>query len=56
MHVGELCARLGVPRNEHKKLAEKLGSLAEAQLVIELPGGKYRARKSQRTAASAAEA
>ena len=53
MHVGELCARLGLPRHEHAKLAEKLGTLADAQLVIELPGGKYRARKSQRAAASA---
>ncbi|HKU42539.1 MAG TPA: ribonuclease R [Polyangiales bacterium] len=51
MHVGELCARLGVPRDEHDRLAEQLGSMAEAQLLTELPGGKFRVNKTQRRAA-----
>jgi hypothetical protein len=51
MHVGELCARLGVPRNEHRRLAERLSTLAEARQVIELPGGKFKARRA-RTGAS----
>ena len=53
MHVGELCARLGVPHNEHDQLAERLRILAEARVVTELPGGKFKARK-QRSGAPAA--
>jgi ribonuclease R len=48
MHVGELCARLGVPRNEHRQLAQRLSTLADAHLVTELPGGKFKARKAKR--------
>jgi ribonuclease R len=51
MHVGELCARLGVPRNEHRRLAERLSTLADARLVVELPGGKFKARKQRPGAA-----
>lgn len=47
MHVGELCARLGVPRNEHRRLAERLSTLADARQVIELPGGKFKARRAR---------
>jgi ribonuclease R len=55
MHVGELCARLGVPRNEHRQLAQRLSTLADAHLVTELPGGKFKARKATRPAPPSAE-
>ncbi len=51
MHVGELGARLGVPRHEYVLLAERLNGLADAKLVTELPGGKFRAARQRPRAA-----
>ena len=45
MHVGELRKLMMLDKKEHGQLANQLGLMAEAGLVTELPGGKYRAPK-----------
>ncbi|HEY2732368.1 MAG TPA: RNB domain-containing ribonuclease, partial [Polyangiales bacterium] len=44
-HVGELRSLLKLGKPEHPALADQLSHMAEAGLVTELPGGKYRARR-----------
>jgi ribonuclease R len=43
MHAGELRSLLLLDKSEHKDLTRQLARMAEAGLVTELPGGKYRA-------------
>jgi ribonuclease R len=43
IHVGELRSLLLLDKEEHAELSEQLSRMAEAGLVTELPGGKYRA-------------
>lgn len=45
MHAGELRSFLLLDKSEHKDLTQQLARMAEAGLVTELPGGKYRAPK-----------
>ena len=43
IHAGELRSLLSLDKSEHAALSEHLSRMAEAGLVTELPGGKYRA-------------
>ncbi|HET8940116.1 MAG TPA: ribonuclease R [Polyangiales bacterium] len=54
MHVGELRKLMMMGKKEHGELANQLGLMAEAGLVTELPGGKYRAPKQPGRARDAA--
>ena len=52
LHAGELRSLLLLDKSEHKALTEQLARMAEAGLVTELPGGKFRApRHPQRSPA-----
>ena len=55
MHVGELRKLMMLGKKEHAELANQLGLMAEAGLVTELPGGKYRAPKKGPRAPDAAD-
>lgn len=48
MHTGELRKLLMLEKNAHAELADQLGQMAEAGLITELPGGKYRLPKKPR--------
>jgi ribonuclease R len=48
MHTGELRKLLMLEKADHAVLADQLGQMAEAGLVTELPGGKYRTPKKPR--------
>jgi hypothetical protein len=43
IHVGELRSLLMLDKHEHSALSGQLSRMADAGLVSELPGGKYRA-------------
>jgi ribonuclease R len=49
MHVGELCGRLKVPRNEKDEIVRRLLLLSEDNLVVEMPGLRFRASKSDKS-------
>jgi ribonuclease R len=53
MHVGELRKLMMIDKEEHGELADQLGRMAEAGLITELPGGKYRAPKQPHRAQEA---
>jgi len=56
IHTGELRKLLLLDKDAHAELTETLGRMAEAGLVTELPGGKYRApKKSAKKAGSSAD-
>ena len=46
MHVGELRSRLGMDREEHAVLFQLLESMAEQGVLAQLPGGRFRVRKT----------
>ena len=50
MHTGELRKLLMLDKADHAELADRLGQMAEAGLVTELPGGKYRLPRQRRQA------
>jgi ribonuclease R len=54
IHAGELRNLLMLDKHSHKDLSQRLALMAEAGLVTELPGGKYRARRSARVRDAAA--
>jgi ribonuclease R len=47
LHAGELRNLLALNKSEHRALIDQLGRMAEAGLVTELPGGKYRAPRAK---------
>jgi len=49
MHVGELCGRLQVPRKQKDEIVRRLLLLAEENLVVEMPGLRFRASKADKS-------
>ncbi len=49
MHVGELCGRLGISRSHKDEVVRALLLLAEQNLVVEMPGLRFRATQSTKS-------
>jgi ribonuclease R len=49
MHVGELCGRLGISRSHKDEVVRALLLLAEQNLVVEMPGLRFRATQSAKS-------
>ena len=49
MHVGELCGRLGISRSHKDEVVRALLLLAEQNLVVEMPGLRFRATQGAKS-------